>query len=425
MSDPSSVPVEATPPNPVPVAPASRHAVTFVFVTVLLDMIGVGIIIPVLPLLIGSVGHVNLASAAGIGGWMAAAYSIAQFLFAPLMGNLSDRFGRRPLLLLAIFGLGFDFLVQALAPTLGWLFLGRVLSGVCGASWVIANAYIADVTAPEDRARAFGMMGAAFGLGFIAGPAIGGLLGMFGPRVPFYAAAVVSALNFAYGWFVLPEALRAEHRRPFDWRRANPFGAFKVFSTYPSVLPMCAVLALFFFFTSVYPAIWPFWAKARFGWTEIYIGATLAGFGLVMALFQGGLSGPVTKRFGERQVIIVGLCSAALASFGYGIVWNLPMVIILMFVHGPEGFIHPMMTALMSKAVPENAQGELQGGLSAIMNIAMLLGQVFYAQLFRYFLTESAPFQSPNVAFFVASAGVVASLALFVYLVPRLRAAAA
>ena len=324
---------------------------------------------------------------------------------------------------MSIFGLGFDFLVQALAPTLGWLYLGRVLSGICGASWVIANAYIADVTPPEGRAKAFGLMGAAFGLGFIIGPAIGGLLGMFGPRVPFYAAAAVSAANFAYGYFLLPETLKPENRRPFDPRRANPFGAFKVFSTYPSVLPMCGVLALFFFFTSVYPAIWPFWAKARFGWSELYIGATLAGFGLVMALFQGGLTGPVTRRFSERSVIIAGLISSGLACFGYGIVWSLPMVIALMFVHGPEGFVHPMMTATMSKVVPENAQGELQGGLSGLMNIATLLGQVFFAQVFRYFLTPGAPFQSPNVAFFISSAGVAATLAMFLWLVPRQAAA--
>jgi DHA1 family tetracycline resistance protein-like MFS transporter len=181
--------------TPSQAAAPSRHAFTFVLITVLLDMVGFGIIIPVLPKLIGEVAQVSLAEAAKIGGWMAAAYSVAQFLFGPLMGNLSDRFGRRPLLLLSIFGLGVDFLLQALAPTVGWLFVGRLLAGVCGASWVIANAYIADITAPEERGKAFGMMGAAFGLGFIIGPAIGGLLGEFGARVPFYAAATVSGLN--------------------------------------------------------------------------------------------------------------------------------------------------------------------------------------------------------------------------------------
>lgn len=396
---------------------ASRHAYGFVLLTVLLDMVGFGIIIPVMPKLIEDVGHVDLSEAARIGGWMAAAYSVAQFLFGPLMGNLSDRFGRRPLLLLAIFGLGVDFLAQALAPNLGWLFFGRVLAGVCGASWVIANAYIADITAPEERGRAFGMMGAAFGLGFVIGPAIGGLLGEFGPRVPFYVAAAVSGVNLLYGLIVLPETLARDKRRPFEWARANPFGAFRVFRQYHGVLPMCLVLALFFFFTSIYPAIWPFWSKARFGWSEAMVGLTLALFGLVMAGFQGGLSGRFVAWFGERRSVAIGLATAGLAALGYGFVGSLTMVVLLMFVHGPEGFVHPMLTALMSKRVPENAQGELQGGLSALMNVAMLSGTVFFAQLFGYFLSPAAPFQSPNVAYFVAAGGMALALALFLWLI--------
>lgn len=400
-----------------PKGPSQGHAVSFVLITVLLDMVGFGIIIPVLPKLIGTVAHVSLSEAARIGGWMAAAYSIAQFLFGPLMGNLSDRFGRRPLLLLAIFGLGVDFLAQALAPNVGWLFFGRVLAGVCGASWVIANAYIADITAPEDRGRVFGLMGAAFGMGFIIGPAIGGVLGEYGPRVPFYAAAAVSFVNLIYGLFVLPETLDAQHRRPFEWARSNPFGAFRVFRRYHGVIPMCLVLALFFFFTSIYPAIWPFWGKARFGWSEAMVGLSLALFGMVMAGFQGGLSGRFVTWFGERRTVAIGLASAAIAAGGYGVVWSLPMVIALMFVHGPEGFIHPMLTALMSKRVPENAQGELQGGLSAIMNVAMLVGTVFYAQLFGFFLSDAAPFQSPNISYYVAGAGMALTLAIFLWLI--------
>jgi MFS transporter, DHA1 family, tetracycline resistance protein len=403
-------------PIPSPVAP-SRHAVTFILVTVVLDMIGFGIIIPVLPQLIETVGKVSLAEAAIIGGWMAAGYSIAQFLFAPLMGNLSDRFGRRPLLLLAIFGLGADFLLQALAPNLVWLFVGRLLSGLCGASWVIANAYIADVTAPEDRAKAFGIMGAAFGVGFVIGPAIGGLLGTFGPRVPFYAAAAISGLNLAYGYFVLPESLAPENRRPFEWWRANPFGAFRVFRAYSGVLPMCAVMFCFFFFTSVYPAIWPFWGIANFGWSPATVGLTLAFFGIVMAGFQGGLTGPMVKRFGEFQVVLIGLVCAVIAATGYGLAGSLGVVVVLMFIHGPEGFVHPLLTSIMSKRVPENAQGELQGGISAVTNIAMLLGTVFSAQVFGYFMSDAAPFQSPNVAYYVAGGGLALTLLLFLWLV--------
>lgn len=387
----------------------------FVLITVFLDMVGFGIIIPVMPALIGDVGHVDLPAAARIGGWMAAAYSLTQFLSGPLMGNLSDRYGRRPLMLIAVFGLGADFLIQALAPNVGWLFVGRVLAGLCGASWVIANAFIADITAPEERAKAFGMMGAAFGLGFVIGPAIGGILGEYGPRVPFYAAAAVSFLNFAFGFFVLPETLGADKRRLFEWRRANPFGAFKVFRTYSGVLPMCAVLAAFFFFSSVYPAIWPFWAKAKFGWSEAMIGVTLAVFGVIMAIFQGALSGPAVKHFGEFRTVLIGLVSATIAATGYGQAGGLAVIVILMVVHGPEGFIHPMLTALMSQRVPEDAQGELQGGISAITNIAMLLGTVFFAQVFGFFL--AGPMATPNMAFFIAGGGLLLTLGLFLWVV--------
>jgi DHA1 family tetracycline resistance protein-like MFS transporter len=198
---------------------------------------------------------------------------------------------------------------------------------------------------------------------------------------------------------------------------ANPFGAFKVFRQYHGVLPMCLVVAMFMFFSSVYPAIWPFWAKARFGWSTAMVGLTLALFGVVMAGFQGGLTGRFTTWFGERKSIAIGLACAAISAMGYGVVWTLPMVLVLMFIHGPEGFINPMLTALMSKRVPENAQGELQGGLSAIMSVSMLLGTVFYAQLFGYFMSDTAPFQSPNVAYYVAGGGMALTLVIFLWLI--------
>jgi MFS transporter, DHA1 family, tetracycline resistance protein len=399
--------------------PPSRHAVTFVLITVLLDMVGFGLIIPVLPALIGEVGGVTLAQASIVGGWMFFAFSITQFAFSPLMGNLSDRFGRRPLLLLAVFGLGVDYLFSAFAPSLFWLFVGRAIAGLCGSSWIIANAYIADVTPPEGRAKAFGIMGAAFGVGFVIGPAIGGLLGEFGPRVPFYAAAAISLLNFAYGWVVLPETLTPANRRAFEWRRANPFGAFAVFRSYPGVLPLCGVLFGFFFASSVYPAIWPFWGIAKFGWSEAMVGATLAVFGLVMAGFQGGLTGPAVARFGTHRVALIGLCSAVIAATGYGLAGSLPIVILLMVIHGPEGFVHPMITAMLSKIVPENAQGELQGGLSAIMNVAMLAGTVFFSQVFGWFMRDGAAWQSPDMAFYMAAGCLALTLIAFVALTRR------
>ncbi|OYX24015.1 MAG: ABC transporter permease [Rhodobacterales bacterium 32-66-7] len=386
-----------------PSVPVSRHAVTFVLITVFLDMVGFGLIMPVLPKLIEDVGSVGIGQAAVIGGWMFASFSLAQFVFAPLMGNLSDRFGRRPLLLLAIFGLGVDFILSAWAPTLFWLFVGRVFAGVCGASWIIASAFIADVTAPADRAKSYGLMGAAFGVGFVIGPAIGGLLGEFGPRVPFWVAAGISLLNFAYGWFVLPETLAPENRRRFEWWRANPFGAFRVFATYPGVLPMVLVMGLFFFATSVYPAIWAFWGIAKFGWSEAVVGLTLAVFGLISGGFQGFLTGPAVARFGEERVALFGMVCATLVLFGYGLVGSLGAVVVLMILHGPEGFVHPVLTAMLTKRVPEDAQGELQGGISAVTNVAMLLGTVFFAFLFGHFMAEGRAWQSPDVAYLVAS----------------------
>jgi DHA1 family tetracycline resistance protein-like MFS transporter len=396
--------------------PVSRHAVTFVLITVFLDMVGFGLIMPVLPKLIEDVGHVTIDRAAIIGGWMFAAFSLAQFVFAPLMGNLADRFGRRPLLLLAIFGLGMDFILMALAPTLEWLFIGRIIAGVCGASWIIASAYIADVTAPDDRARAYGYMGAAFGVGFVIGPAIGGLLGSFGPRVPFWVAAGVSLLNFLYGMIVLPESLTAENRRKFEWWRANPFGAFRVFATYPGVLPMVMVLGLFFFSTSVYPAIWTFWGIAKFGWSEAMVGVTLAIFGLIAGGFQGLLTGPVTKRFGEWRVAVFGMACATLVVLGYGFVSTVAGVFALMILHGPEGFVHPLLTALLTKRVPEDAQGELQGGISAVTNVAMLFGTVFFAFIFGHFWAEGRDWRSTDVAYWVASGFLALTTLLFVLL---------
>lgn len=395
---------------------ATPRAVTFVFVTVLLDMVGFGLIIPVLPRLIEDVGHIGLGDAAVIGGWMFVAFSVAQFIFAPIMGALSDAFGRRPLLLLAVFGLFVDYIFSAMAPTLFWLFVGRIIAGICGSSYVIANAFIADVSAPEDRARAFGLMGAAFGVGFVIGPAIGGLLGEFGPRVPFWVAAGISGLNLIYGWFVLPETLAPENRRRFRLSDANPLGTFRVFGAHRGVLPLGLVLGLFFFASSVYPAIWPFWGIARFGWTETVIGLTLAAFGIVAAITQGALSGPLVARFGESKVAFWGLVFAALAAVGYGLAGSLPVVLILLVLHAPEGLVHPVLNAVLSRSVPADAQGQLQGGLSSVTNIAMLLGTLFYSQLFGVIMVAGAPPERAGWPFIVAGALLAIVLAIFVRL---------
>ena len=414
-------------PATAPAATAARatpRAVAFVFVTVLLDMVGFGLIMPVLPALIEDVGHTDLSHAAVIGGWMFAAFSVAQFLFAPIMGSLSDAYGRRPLLLLAVFGLCIDYILCALAPTLAWLFLGRVIAGICGSSYVIANAFIADVTAPQDRARAFGLMGAAFGVGFVIGPAIGGLLGEFGPRVPFWVAAGIAGLNFAYGVFVLPETLAPANRRPFRLADANPFGTFRVFATYPGVLPLVLILGLFFFASAVYPAIWAFWGIARFGWSQTMIGLTLAAFGIVAAVTQGTLSGPLVRRFGEHRVVLWGLGFAALAAVGWGIAWSLPVVLVLLILHAPEGLVHPVFSAILSRAVPEDAQGQLQGGVSSVSNLAMLFGTLFFSQVFAVMTAQGAPPERAGWPFLVAAAILALVLVLFA-LAERQRARAA
>ncbi len=395
------------------ISPTSKYAVSFVFITVLLDMVGFGMIIPVQPAIIQQVAKVDLAAAAFIGGWMFFAFSATQFLFGPTLGNLSDAYGRRPLLLIAVFGLGIDFLLTALAPSLFWLFVGRAFAGLCGGSYVIANAYIADVTPAEGRAKAFGMMGAAFGLGFVIGPAIGGLLGAYGPRVPFFVAAGISLLNFVFGYFVLPETLKPELRRGFEWGRANPFGTFKVFQSYRGVLPLCAVMFVYFFAAAVYPAIWPFWGIAKFGWSAAMLGITLAIFGILMALVQAFLTAPAVKYFGEVRLTFIGLIAAILGSIGFAVAPQFGFVAVSLLIYAPEGFVQPMLSALISKLVPDDAQGELQGGLASIMSISMLLGTLFFSQIFGYFISGKAGFVSPNVAMYVSA--IISTVAVFLF----------
>ncbi len=399
-------------------APISKNAITFVLITVILDIIGFGIIIPVLPQLIESIGHISLAEAAVMAGWMAFAYAVAQFGCGPLMGSLSDRYGRRPLLLLAIAGLGADYLLNAMAPTLFWIFVGRILAGVCGASWTIASAYVTDVAPVEERGKYFGMIGAAFGLGFILGPAIGGILGEYGPRVPFYVAAGISGLNLVYGYFVLPESLAPENRRPFALRRANPFGVFRVFATYKGVLPLCGILFILFFATSVYPAIWPYWGIAKFGWSPAMVGLSLAVFGLSVAVVQGGLAGPLERQFGPTRVALIGLIVGIVAAMGYGLVSSTWAVFVLVFLHAPEGLVNPMLTAILSKKVPDNAQGELQGGLAGMAAIATLGGTVFFTQVFGFFMAEGRAFQSPSISYYCEAGLMALALVLFIRFVP-------
>ncbi|KAA5606354.1 TCR/Tet family MFS transporter [Roseospira marina] len=381
-----------------------RRATVFALMIAFLDSVGIGLVIPVVLPLIEEIGHLGMGDAAQVGGLLFAVYSLAMFGFAPLLGTLSDRFGRRPLLLLAVGGLAVDYVLQALAPSLGWLFLGRMVAGLCGASIVIANACLADVSTTETRARAFGLMGAAFGLGFVLGPAIGGVLGDLGTRAPFWTAALLAGLNGLLALLFLPETLPRERRRAARWRDANPLGVFRVFVRHPGVLPYAAVLALYFLGNSVYVGVWVFWGFAKFDWSTTVVGLTLAVAGLGMALLQGLGTGPAVARWGEHRLALIGLAFAALSCVGFGLATTTTAVFLLLMLHGIEGFVHPSVAALMSKRLPEDTQGALQGGIAAIQSLAFLVGTVLFTQVFRMFMTPAAPVQSPDVVFFGASA---------------------
>ena len=394
---------------------SNRLAIAFVIITVFLDMVGIGLIFPVLPQIVETVGKTDLATATLISGWLFFSYVGMQFVFGPLIGNLSDTYGRRPLLLISVFGLAVDYLLTAFAPNLWWLFVGRIFAGLCGASYTTANAYLADITKPEDRAKTFGYIGAAYGLGFIIGPAIGGFLGEYGPRVPFFAAALISMLNFVFGCFVLPETLARNMRRPFSLARANPFGTFKVFLTYRQVIPLSVVMFLYYFATSVYPAIWPFWGIARFGWSESTIGLTLACFGLVMALTAGFLTGPANRLFGQWRTIVLGLSMAAVTAIGFAFSPGIGMVLVFSVLNAPEGFADPGLTALMSEDAPADAQGELQGGIASSKNLAMLLGTPMFAQLFGHFLKANSAEVAAYVSFFTTATLCLFAIAMLVW----------
>ncbi|MEW9304870.1 TCR/Tet family MFS transporter [Labrys neptuniae] len=399
---------------------SSPHALTFVLITVLIDMIGLGIIIPVLPRLIEGVAHVDIARASVIGGWLFVAYSAMQFLFGPILGNLSDAHGRRPILLLSIGGLGVDYLLTAFAPTIAWLFLGRLIAGICGASYSAANAFIADITRPEERAKAFGMIGAAFGVGFALGPALGGLLAGLGPRAPFFAAAALSLANLVYGYFVLPETLPPEKRRPFALSRANPLGTLIAFRHHPFLLGAGLVLFLHFLANNVYPAIWAYYTIYRYGWSEFYVGLSLAAFGVITGIVQGGLVGAIIRHLGEWRTAAICLALEAVVLVAYGLANRGWMIYALLGFSSLAGIAMPAINAMMSHQVDDDAQGELQGAISGLMGITAILSPAMATQLFGVFAGKEAVIELPGAPFFAAA--IIAALALLAFLaVPEKR----
>lgn len=380
-----------------------KNALYVVLVTVLLDMLGIGIIVPVIPSLIESLAGKDIANASVIGGWLFMVYSAMQFLWGPVIGNLSDAYGRRPVLLLSILGLCIDYLVTAFAPTVAWLFVGRLLAGVCGASYTTASAYVADITAPEERAKAFGMIGAAFGTGFVLGPGIGGLLGQFGPRTPFFVAAGFSLLNFIYAAVVLPESLPAERRRPFALLRANPLGAVLALRRHPLLIRWALAIFITFLAQAVYPAVWAFAAIARYGWGEASIGLSLAFYGVVSALFQGALVGPSIRLMGERRSALVGMVVGVVAAAGYAWASEGWMVYALIVFGGLQGIAMPAINALMTHEVEADAQGELQGAVASLQALGSVFGPPLMTGIFAFFVGPRAPVAFAGAPFLLAA----------------------
>lgn len=370
-----------------------KRAFLFIFVTVTLSMIGFGVIIPVMPQLIMDVTGENLANAAQWGGYLSLVYALMQFIMMPIIGGLSDRYGRRPILLVSMAAYSFDFLIMAIAPVIGIIFIARVLAGAFAATYSTANAYIADITPPDERAGRFGMLGAAFGLGFIIGPAIGGILGeYFGPRAPFYFVAALGAANFVFGYFVLPETLTKDKRRAFDWKRANAFGNLKQFAKFPIMLPIAGVLFLAQVAHWTYPSVWSYYAEEKFSWTPGLIGASLMFVGLTAAIVQGGLTRIVVPRFGERSTATFAMCVTAVTYVCFAIVETGWMVYLVIAISSLGGLAQPALQGIMSRTMPANAQGELQGAIGAIASISMILGPPLMTQIFAAFSSPGLPF---------------------------------
>ena len=404
----------------MPLARNSNLTLGFILVTILLDMVGLGIILPVLPQLILELTGEGIARSAVIGGYLVFVYALLQFLFSPVLGNLSDRFGRRPVLLLSLVGLTCDYLIMGFAPTLGWLFVGRAMAGVSGAAVATATAYIADITPPEKRSQRFGLIGAAFGFGFIVGPVIGGELGDFSPRAPFYAAAGLAFANLLFGYFILPESLTMRKRRRFDIKRANPMGAILAFKPFPVILWLLSALFLFSLASQTYPSVWNFFTIERFDWTPSQIGRSLAVFGFLFALVQGVLIGPVIKKFGESSTVILGMLAGAIAFFGTSFIHTPVGLYGYLIIGAFSGLAAPAINGLLSRNVPDNAQGELQGAVTATNSLTAIIGPLAATQLFSYFTSSpNAPGYFPGVSFFAAGIFVLFSFLVFFVAVKR------
>jgi len=379
------------------------RTIPFIIVTIFIDAIGFGIIMPVLPQLVMEVGKIDLPHAIEVGAWIGLAMAIATFIAAPLLGNLSDRFGRRRVLLLSLGGLAADYTLLTIVGTLPWLFVARTISGVFGGSYGAAQAAIADVTKPEERARNFGFVGAAFGVGFVVGPAIGGFLGELSPRAPFVAAAMLAAANMLYGLIVFPETLPKARRRAFDWRRANPLGAFKTMRELTGMGGIATVLVLWQIASLVYPMTWSFYCIAQLGWTPGMIGASLAAVGVMIALGQAFVVGPAVARFGERDAATLGILVAVAVYVGYAFTTSTLGAFLLLIPVALQAPVQPSLMAMMSRRATADAQGEVQGISAMAMGLGQLAAPILLTGMMAYFTSDKAPVHFPGAAFAVAA----------------------
>ncbi len=380
-----------------------KAAISFIFITLLLDVIGLGLIIPVFPQLIEELIQGNISEASQWAGLLTFAYAIMQFICAPIVGNLSDKYGRRPVLLLSLFGFGIDYIFLSLAPTIWWLFVGRLIAGLFGASFTTATAYIADISTPENRSKNFGMIGAAFGLGFIIGPGLGGLLGEFGPRVPFMVAAVLTFLNLIYGYFVLPESLAKEHRRPFEWKRANPMGSLMQLKKYRGVGGLIVSLIFVYIAGHAVQSTWTFFNIEKFQWSNTLMGISLTVIGLLIAIVQGGLIRYINPKLGDEKSIYVGLGLYSLGLFLFSFATEGWMMFVFLIPYCLGGIAGPALQSIISGNVPKNEQGELQGTLTSLMSATSIVGPLLMTNLFAWFTRPEGDVKFAGAPFFAGA----------------------
>ncbi len=387
-------------------------AIGFIFVTLLIDVIGFGIIIPVFPKLITEMIHGTLSDASRYGGMLMFAYAITQFIFAPILGNLSDQYGRRKVILFSLFGFGVDYLFLAVAPSIGWLFVGRIIAGITGSSFTTATAYIADISTPEKRAQNFGLVGAAFGLGFIIGPVLGGLLGQFGARVPFYAAAGLAFLNWLYGYFILPESLAPENRRTFSWKRANPVGSLLQLNKYPVIMGLIGSLVCIYIAAHALQSTWTYFTMEKFHWDEKMVGYSLGMVGICVAIVQGGLIRVINPRLGQKRSIYWGLLLYVIGFILFAYATQGWMMFAILIPYCLGGIAGPSLQGIISNQVPANEQGELQGALTSLISLTSIIGPLFMTNLFAYFTAANAPIYFPGAPFVAAAILTTVSLLL-------------